>query len=112
MIARVALDLVLRKEFDYFIPSQFEGQVLAGTRVKVPFGSRLVLGSVTAILPESPRTTLKAINKIIGGHAVIPPKVFELARWISDYNCCPLDATLTDVFPGSVREQQPCWKKR
>ena len=69
MIARVALDLIIRKEFDYFIPPQLEGQVLVGSRVKVPFGSRLVLGSVTSFLAVSPQHTLKSIIKIIGDHA-------------------------------------------
>jgi primosomal protein N' (replication factor Y) (superfamily II helicase) len=112
MIARVALDLIIRKEFDYFIPPQLEGQVLVGSRVKVPFGSRLVLGSVTSLLPASDRTTLKSINKIVGDHAKIPPKVFQLARWISEYYCCPLDATLRSVLPESVRHEEPGWKER
>lgn len=112
MIARVALDLVLRKEFDYFIPPVLEGQVLVGSRVKVPFGSRLVLGSVTALLPESTHVNLKTINKLIGEHAKIPPKVFELARWISEYYCCPLDATLRSVLPDAVRHEDPSWRER
>jgi primosomal protein N' (replication factor Y) len=112
MIARVALDLIVRKEFDYFIPPQLEGQVLVGSRVKVPFGSRLVLGSVTALLPESTHPTLKSINKLVGDHAKIPPRVFQLARWISEYYCCPLDATLRSVLPEAVRQEEPGWKER
>lgn len=112
MIARVALDLILRKEFDYFIPPQLEGQVLVGSRVKVPFGSRLVLGSVTALLLESTHPSLKSINKVIGDHAKIPPHVFQLARWISEYYCCPLDATLRSVLPEAVRQEEPGWKER
>src|SRR5688572_25005059 len=112
MVARVALDLILRKEFDYYIPPQLDGQVLVGARVKVPFGSRLVLGSVTALLPESSHPGLKSINKVIGAHAQIPEKVFELARWISEYYCCPLDATLRSVLPEAVRQEEPGWKER
>ena len=112
MIARVALDLVLRKEFDYYIPPALEGQVLVGSRVKVPFGSRLVLGSVTALLQESSHSSLKTINKVIGEHAQIPPKVFELARWISEYYCSPLDATLKSVLPVAVRHEEPGWRER
>jgi primosomal protein N' (replication factor Y) len=112
MIARVALDQIVRKEFDYFIPPELEGQVTAGTRVKVPFGSRLLLGSVTALLPESAHAGLKVINKVIGGHARIPPKVFQLAKWISEYYCCPLDVTLRAVLPESVRHEEPGWKER
>ena len=112
MIARVALDLIIRKEFDYFIPPQLEGQVLVGSRVKVPFGSRLVLGSVTSLLPVSDRATLKSINKIVGEHSKIPTKVFQLARWISEYYCCPLDATLRSVLPEAVRQEEPGYKER
>ncbi|HTG45840.1 MAG TPA: primosomal protein N', partial [Verrucomicrobiae bacterium] len=112
MVARVALDLVLRKEFDYFIPPVLEGQVLVGSRVKVPFGARLILGSVTAILAESQHDGLKTINKLIGDHAKIPAKVFQLARWISEYYCCPLDATLRSVLPEAVRNEDPGWKER
>ena len=112
MVARVSLDLVLRKEFDYFIPPQLDGQVFVGSRVKVPFGSRLLLGAVTALLPESPHHSLKSINKVIGEHAKIPAKVFELAKWISDYYCCPLDATLRSVLPEAVRNEEPGWRER
>lgn len=112
MVARVALDLLLRKEFDYFIPPQLEGQVLVGSRVRVPFGSRLILGSVTALLRESTHDSLKSINKVIGEHAQIPPKVFQLAQWISEYYCCPLDVTLRSVLPEAVRQEEPGWKER
>ena len=112
MIARVALDLILRKEFDYYIPPQMQGLVTVGSRVKVPFGSRLVMGSVTALLQESTHPSLKSINKVIGGHAQISGKVFELAKWISDYYCCSLDVTLRSVLPESVRHEEPGWKER
>jgi primosomal protein N' (replication factor Y) len=112
MIARVALDMILRKEFDYFIPPQLEGQVGVGTRVKIPFGSRLALGTVTSLQANSVQARLKSINKVVGGHARIPAKVFELARWISDYYCCPLDVTLKAVLPESVRQEDPAFKER
>ena len=112
MIARVALDLLMRKEYDYHIPPQMEGQVMVGSRVKVPFGSRLVLGSVTALARESNYPSLKTINKVLGEHALIPAKVFELARWISEYYSSPLDVTLKSVLPESVRHEEPGWKER
>lgn len=112
MIARVALDLVIRKEFDYAIPPQLDGQVQVGTRVKVPFGPRVVLGSVVELLEKSPQTKLRSILNVLGEHTLIPPKVFQLARWISEYYCCPLDATLKSVLPEAVRQEEPGWKER
>ena len=49
MIARVTLELTLGKEFDYLIPLELAGQIEVGSRVKVQFGPRQVLGTVTAI---------------------------------------------------------------
>lgn len=112
MVARVALDWQLRKEFDYFVPPALEGQVRVGCRVRVPFGSRSLLGAVTALMPESAHPSLKAIEKVIGEHSAIAPKVLELARWISEYCCCPLDVTLRSVMPDSVRREEPGWKER
>ena len=45
MIARVTLEIALRKEFDYAIPEELAAQIEIGSRVKVPFGPRQVLGS-------------------------------------------------------------------
>ena len=55
MIARVTLELALRKEFDYLIPPELEGQVEVGTRVQVPFGPRK-RGQSAVAPPASNRT--------------------------------------------------------
>ena len=44
MIARVSLEIALRKEFDYLIPPGLAGQIEVGSRVQVPFGPRKMLG--------------------------------------------------------------------
>ena len=55
MIARVSLEIALRKEFDYSIPADLAGQIDVGSRVQVPFGARKILGVVTAVAEESGR---------------------------------------------------------
>ena len=62
MIARVSLELALRKEFDYLIPPELEGQVEVGSRVQVPFGKRNLMGCVTGLAEESDRPQLKPID--------------------------------------------------
>src|SRR5882762_73416 len=84
MIARVTLEIALRKEFDYAIPPEFAGRTEVGSRVKVPFGSRQVLGVVTSLIEESTRTNLRSILKIIGQQSEITPRVLQLARWIAE----------------------------
>src|ERR1700741_527440 len=112
MIARGTLNLTLPKEFDYLIPEEFSGQGEGGTRVKVPFGTRQVLGSVTALVQESPHANLKSILKLIGRQALLTPKVLQLARWIAGYYCCPLEVALKSVLPDAIRREQEGWRER
>ncbi len=81
MIARVTLEIALRKEFDYAIPPELAGQVDMGSRVQVPFGPRKVLGVVTAVAEESAHAKLKPILKVLGAQTLVTPQVLRLARW-------------------------------
>lgn len=112
MIARVALEIALRREFDYLVPEDLRDLVDTGSRVKVPFGHRKVFGVVTAVRADSPHTNLKTIEKVVGGKSLVTPRVLELARWIADYYCCPLETALKSVLPESVRREKEGWKKQ
>src|SRR5881394_1681215 len=112
MIARVTLEIALRKEFDYLIPPDLEKQVEAGTRVKVPFGPRQVMGCVTALVEHSPYANLRPISKIVGTSALVTPNVLKLARWIADYYCCPFEFALQSVLPEAVRKEKEGWRER
>src|SRR5450759_4315486 len=90
MIARVSLEIALRKEFDYSIPPELAEQVDVGSRVQVPFGARKILGVVTAVAEESGHANLKPILKVIGAQTLVTPKVLKLARWIGEYYCLSL----------------------
>src|SRR5438034_6752918 len=112
MIARVTLELALRKEFDYLIPPDLAGQIDVGSRVQVPFGARKVLGCVTALAEESAHTKLKPILKVIGAQTLVTPKVLRLARWIGEYYCCAPETALKSVLPEAVRKKEEGWKKQ
>ena len=112
MIARVSLEIALRKEFDYLIPPGLAGHVDVGSRVQVPFGPRKILGCVTALAEESAHTNLKPIIKVIGAQTLVTPKVLKLARWIADYYCCAPEIALKSVLPEVVRKEQSGWRER
>src|SRR5271167_1984107 len=111
MVARVTLELALRKEFDYAIPAELEGQVDVGSRVQVPFGPRKVLGCVTALAEESGQTRLRFILKVIGAQTLVTPKVLKLARWIGEYYCCAPEIALKSVLPEAVRKEDAGWRE-
>ena len=112
MVARVTLEIALRKEFDYLIPPEMEGRVEVGTRVKVPFGRREVLGCVTSLAEHSDHDSLKSITKIIGTQSLVTPRVLGLARWIAEYYCCAPETALKSVLPDAVRKEQQGWRER
>ena len=112
MVARVTLEIALRREFDYLIPPEFSGRVEVGTRVKVPFGRRQVLGCVTSLAESSTLETLKPILKIIDAQSLVTPRVLELARWMADYYCCAPETALKSVLPDAIRKEQDGWRER
>jgi len=111
MVARVTLEIALRKEFDYAIPPELAARIDVGTRVKVPFGPRQVNGVVTEVLDESTHTNLREIVKIIGTPSMVTPQVLKLARWIADYYCCAPEIALKSVLPEAVRKEDARFKE-
>jgi primosomal protein N' (replication factor Y) (superfamily II helicase) len=112
MVARVTLEIALRREFDYAIPPELAGQVEVGTRVKVPFGHRQVMGCVTALIEHSTHTNLRHITGVVGKQSLITLGVLRLARWIADYYCCAPEIALKSVLPEVVRREQDGWRER
>ena len=112
MVARVTLEIALRKEFDYSVPPELAAQVEVGSRVKVPFGPRQVMGCVTAMLDQSTHTNLRPILHVVGKQSLVTPKVLQLARWIAGYYCCPVEIALKSVLPDSIRKEKEGWRER
>jgi primosomal protein N' (replication factor Y) (superfamily II helicase) len=110
-IARVTLEIALRKEFDYLIPPELSGVVGVGSRVRVPFGSRQVMGYVTALAEESARDRLRSILRVVGEQTLVTPGVMELARWMAEYYCCALEVALRSVLPEAVRRPDDGWRR-
>src|SRR5579859_6182821 len=112
MIARVSLEIALRKEFDYSIPPGLIGQIEIGTRVQAPFGARKIFGTVTALAEGSAHAHLKPILRIVGTQTLVTPKILKLARWIGEYYCCAPEIALKSVLPEVVRKKEEGWKKQ
>ena len=112
VVARVTLDVAVRREFDYLVPEELEPSVHEGTRVKVPFGPREVMGVVTAVLDESPHGNLREVIKTVGGQALVTPPILRLVRWIADYYCCAPEIAMKAVLPDAVRKEEEGWRER
>ncbi len=104
--ARVIPDRAGDRALDYLIPPALESVLAPGARVRVPLRARLLLGTVVAVLDESPARSPKEIHEVIGGAPLIRPRLLEIARWIAEYYCCPLEAAMACVLPQVVRQAE------
>ncbi|HVJ58018.1 MAG TPA: hypothetical protein VM574_09290, partial [Terrimicrobiaceae bacterium] len=102
--ARVHLDRAGDRALDYLIPDSLAGLIAAGCRVRVPLRARLVLGTVVDVLETTDVNSPREIHEIIGNAPMIRPKLIEIARWISEYYCCPLQTAMGCVLPQVVRQ--------
>jgi len=104
-IARVAVDLSLDREFDYLIPPALANDVKLGGQVIIPFGRSERRGWVTGFRDHSERADLKAILRPAGGKPLLENRILELARWLADYYCAPLETALRAALPAAVRRR-------
>lgn len=95
----VAVPTPLAQTFTY----TSEAEVVAGTRVLVPFGPRKVVGvALGAPATKSDGSiSLKAIHSIIDAAPVYSPVLLDIARWISTYYMHPIGEVLRTMLPAS-----------
>ena len=102
--ARVLPDRAGDRALDYAIPEAFASAVAPGSRVRVPLRAKQVLATVIETLDVSAVKSPREIQAVIGGSPLIRPSLLGIARWISEYYCCPLETAMAAVLPQVVRQ--------
>ena len=104
MIAEVALNLPLRRTFDYRLPAEEAEQVVPGSRVIVPFGTRLRAGIVVGLKPTSPlpAARLKTIQRGADSATLFAPELLDFTRWIAEYYFCGWGEVLEAALPSGM----------
>ena len=111
-IARVVPEVSLDRAFDYEIPAELDGQVTLGAKVRIPFGSRKIVGYVVEFPTAPAERALKPILEILGPRSFLPAILIELAQWIAQYYAAPLATALMSVLPQAVRRADAAFKQR
>ena len=109
--AKVLIDQSAGKPFDYEIPEALWPLVRVGSRVRVPVRTRMVLATIIELCDATAATGVRPIGQIVGDRPVLSPLLLRLANWISDYYCCPIEATLRSVLPQVIRKAEVTHKK-
>ncbi|MFY8216550.1 MAG: replication restart helicase PriA [Chthoniobacterales bacterium] len=111
-IVRVLLDQSAGKSLDYLLPEHLAAGVEAGSRVRVPLRSRVVLATVVEMLDSSPFDGLKEVASVHGERPMVRPNLLKLAHWIADYYCCPSEQAVRSVLPVVIRDAKVRHKEK
>lgn len=99
----VAVDLPLRRCFDYQVPPGM--QLAAGMRVEVPFGRRTLVGMVLgAGTDEEQGREYKMVARVLDAAPLAPPDWLALLRWAAGYWHHPLGEVIAAALPAALRE--------
>jgi primosomal protein N' (replication factor Y) (superfamily II helicase) len=106
--AQIAVDVPIRKLFDYRIPHAFVSTIQAGARVLVPFGSRKLVGIVVRLTHEThqPIEQMKSLVALLSPEPVMTPNTLSLCLWASNYYHHPIGEVIFNAIPTKLREYQ------
>ncbi|MGA1741806.1 MAG: primosomal protein N' [Pseudohongiellaceae bacterium] len=105
-VVRVVVNTPLRRSFDYLPPENFKSELSEGSRVKVPFGKRELVGLIIDASAESEFAIadLKRIIEVIDQEPVFDPAMMKLFKWAAAYYHYPLGQVIYNALPTRIRQ--------
>ncbi|HTA65297.1 MAG TPA: primosomal protein N' [Xanthomonadaceae bacterium] len=108
-VLRVVLPLPLPRAFDYLPPEGVAADTaMIGCRVRVPFGSREIVGfvdEVGASAEDAPE--LKQALAVLDGEPLLHGELLSSLRWAARYYHAPLGEVIATALPATLRNGEP-----
>ncbi len=107
-IAKVAVAkavYAIDRPYDYLVPQELEGRLRPGMRVLVPFGpgNRGSDGIVLSLSAEgSSGQSLKGIQALLDGEAVLDHRAIQLALWMRERYFCTVYDCVKAMLPAGL----------
>ncbi|MHC8441553.1 MAG: replication restart helicase PriA [Candidatus Eutrophobiaceae bacterium] len=104
---QVAVNVPLRKSFDYLLPPELLANDLKpGTRVAVPFGAKELVGMVLSRKTHSDvdPDKIKPISAALDECPLFNARHLALLQWGSDYYHHPLGETIFQTLPSPLKK--------
>ena len=106
--ASVAPPLPVAGLFTYEVPPELAGQVAAGVRVLVPFGSRRIPAMCVGLALEPPAgIQTRPIFAVLEEQPLAGPDILELARWVATQTGCSWGEALDAALPAAIKAARP-----
>jgi primosomal protein N' (replication factor Y) len=108
IVAEVIVDVSaypVDRPFDYLVPEKMHELIELGSRVKVPFGPRQVLGFVVNLKDhtEVPLDKIKPISSLLDIEPVLTKEMLEMAKWLKNETICYEIDVLQAMLPSALR---------
>ncbi len=106
-VVRIALDVPLHRQFDYWLEPPLT--VAIGQRVRVPFGRGERIGVVLAQPEESdvPADKLKTVLSVFEDLPPLPTDFLRLCEFAATYYQAPLGEVILQALPAGVKRAIP-----
>jgi len=105
-VLRVALSVPVPRLFDYAIGDTSGATV--GCRVRVPFGSRELVGVVADVVAaQAVAGELRPATASLDATPLLDGELLESLRWLARYTHAPLGETLATALPATLRRGDP-----
>ena len=102
LVVEVALNLPLRKTFDYRWTNTLPETPQPGLRVLVPFGSGKRAGMVVRTKATSEHPRLKSVSEVLDKQPALSLELLELSRWVAKYYLGSWGEVLHAAIPGGL----------
>ena len=105
---QVALPLPMPRLFDYAPPSgTTAGADSIGRRVRVPFGSRELVGVVAGVGCADADTPLRDAREWLDALPLLDGELWRSLQWLARYTHAPLGEVVSTALPAPLRRGEP-----
>ncbi|MGB7200843.1 MAG: primosomal protein N' [Pyrinomonadaceae bacterium] len=114
----VVLPIPIRRAFTYRIPEPMRGQIRLGSRLRLPFGKRDMIGYAIELHEELRQdadideTKLKDVAAVIDDEPLITPEILKLTQWTADYYASFWGEMLKAALPAGLHAEKVRAKRR
>lgn len=106
------LPVPIRRSFTYLIPDEFPDTIQLGSRLKLPFGKRNLVGYAVGLhecLPdeiEVDASKIRPVAEVIDGEPLITPEILRLTQWASEYYSSFWGEMLKASLPAGINSEK------
>ncbi len=102
MYAEIALNVPVRRTFNYHIPPDLDGLIEPGQLVQIAFGTAQQHGIVLHLLEKSDVQATKPVSALLDARPVLNDEQLALAYWMSEYYRMPIGLCLWLFLPPGI----------